>query len=55
MIWVDKAPGQTLNVFCESGCYHDNNLWGTLTYSDDSNICIAGLHAGMIKKSGGSF
>lgn len=43
-----------LNVACPAGCT-SGSLWGTTTYTDDSAICTAGIHAGLIPASGGQF
>lgn len=43
-----------LNVECPAGCT-SGSLWGTTTYTDDSSICTAGIHAGLIPASGGQF
>jgi hypothetical protein len=45
------AVGTTLNGTCPAGC--DGAIWGTDIYSDDSSICTAAIHAGVIPASGG--
>lgn len=43
---------QPLTCFCPPGAT-SGSVWGTLTYSDDSAICAAAVHAGAIPASGG--
>jgi hypothetical protein len=44
--------GARLSVVCPAGC-ESNAVWGTGIYSDDSSICAAAIHAGLIPASGG--
>ena len=46
-------PGATHTVTCPSGCGDHNPAWGTDIYSDDSSICTAAIHAGLITPAGG--
>ncbi|MEE6524621.1 hypothetical protein FKM82_024190, partial [Ascaphus truei] len=41
-------------VICPAGCHTEPwTVWGTDIYRDDSSICQAAIHAGMLTKSGG--
>ncbi|XP_007252805.3 macrophage mannose receptor 1 [Astyanax mexicanus] len=41
---VDK-----MSVHCPAGCAHETyNVYGTMTYRGDSNICAAAIHAGVV-------
>ena len=42
-----------LNVECPANCA--GGLWGTTIYTDDSSVCTAAVHAGVIPASGGQF
>ena len=46
-------PGAQHLVTCPPGC-GSNTAWGTTYYSDDSSVCTAGIHAGVITTSGGT-
>ena len=47
--------GDTLTVTCPAGC-SAGSIWGTDTYTNDSNICTAAAHAGVIDLAdGGTF
>ncbi len=39
---------------CPANC-EQRSIWGTTTYTDDSNICTAAQHAGIIGAEGGPF
>ncbi|XP_029474005.1 uncharacterized protein LOC115100013 [Rhinatrema bivittatum] len=44
----------TTNVSCPAGCLLlDINVWGTGIYTDNSSICRAAIHAGMLTNAGG--
>lgn len=47
------APGQSVVVTCPANCA--GTIWGTGTYTDDSSVCRAAIHAGVIPASGGQF
>jgi hypothetical protein len=47
-------PGATHTVTCPNGCT-SGSVWGTSPYSDDSSVCRAAQHAGIISASGGTF
>lgn len=48
------GPGTAFRVTCPSGCT-TSSVWGTNPYSDDSGICTAAVHAGVIPAGGGTF
>ncbi|HYO87525.1 MAG TPA: LCCL domain-containing protein [Candidatus Limnocylindrales bacterium] len=50
---IEGDVGTAVNVECPANC--TGGLWGTGTYTDDSAICAAGVHAGVIPASGGQF
>jgi LCCL domain len=43
---------KSFSVICSSGC-GSASIWGTDTYTTDSSICLAAIHAGVIKKESG--
>lgn len=46
--------GSRFTVFCEKGCSRkENNVFGDQVYTDDSSICQAGIHAGLLTDRGG--
>lgn len=45
--------GQRFTFQCPPGGPASGRLWGTDLYTDDSSICTAGVHAGVITLSGG--
>lgn len=55
--WGDNAvrfrgqPGQRLAVACPPG--EPSRVWGTDLYTDDSSVCTAALHAGLISADRG--
>lgn len=50
--WRDK-PGKLLSCTCPASPSERSPVWGTGTYSNDSYICKAAIHAGAIDRSGG--
>lgn len=47
--------GSSYTVTCPAGC-SQGSVWGTDTYTDDSDICTAAAHAGIISlEEGGTF
>jgi hypothetical protein len=50
-------PGSIHRVSCPSGCKQDlppwGGAWGTDTYSGNSRICVAAIHAGLSSDEGG--
>ncbi len=51
---ITGAAGTTLLVSCPRNCT-SGSLWGTGIYTDDSTVCLAAQHAGVITSSGGTF
>lgn len=53
----DTGDGTTIRVRCLPGCTplvaSDAGVWGDEMYSDDSYICQAAIHAGVIDDNGG--
>jgi hypothetical protein len=45
--------GTVYQVSCPADCQDNNYIWGTDTYSGNSAICTAGMHAGLISKTTG--
>ena len=45
--------GAVHTVICPAGC-GSSTIWGTGTYSDDSSVCSAAIHAGVITTAGGT-
>lgn len=45
--------GTRILVTCPAGDRVTGPLWGTEVYSDDSIVCLAGVHAGVITRNGG--
>lgn len=45
-------PGERYLVFCLPECT-SGSVWGTRTYTDDSAVCAAAVHAGTISALGG--
>lgn len=46
-----RAPAAFVAV-CPSGAAPQANVWGTGTYTSDSAICLAALHAGVLTRDG---
>ena len=42
-----------LDVSCPSGCKANSWAYGTDTYSGNSRICLAAIHAGLSSEDGG--
>lgn len=57
--WVRNAAeyrgkhGERFEYVC-SGPFTQGNVWGTAIYTDDSAVCTAAVHAGVIDRSGGT-
>lgn len=53
---ANHAPGMSYRVDCPAGCAATpRTIWGTDTYTTDSALCTAGIHAGVITDRGGQF
>lgn len=46
-------PGTHYTVACPAGC-SGSTIWGTGSYSDDSSVCAAAIHAGVLTAAGGN-
>lgn len=46
--------GARFRLSCPSGGATSGRLWGTDVYTDDSSICLAAIHSGIIGTSGGN-
>lgn len=43
--------GSVLHTFCPAECADTQSpIWGTDVYTDDSPVCVAGVHAGVLPK-----
>jgi hypothetical protein len=49
-----RGTGQSLACTCTAAKSSDGNVWGIGPYTDDSRICRAAVHAGIISASGGT-
>lgn len=49
----DTGDGTTIRVSCPALCTYATDVRGTEFYSDDSSICQAAIHAGIINASEG--
>lgn len=50
------SPGLTLRVTCPANGSIEHRVWGSNPYTDDSSICVAAVHAGLVTpQQGGSF
>jgi hypothetical protein len=50
---IQDAPGTAHLVACPPNCARSGGLWGTDTYTGDSGICRAAIHAGLLGNQGG--
>ncbi|WNG44739.1 protease B [Archangium minus] len=41
-------------IACSCGAVSGGSVWGTDLYTDDSNVCVAAVHAGAIPATGGA-
>ena len=57
--WATQAdslggqPGQRFALVCPGNGTLSSRVWGTGVYTDDSSICTAAVHAGLITKNSG--
>lgn len=49
-----RGSGATVTCFCPASASQEGTVWGTDTYTDDSAICAAARHAGVVGSRGGS-
>ena len=47
------ADGARMVATCPAGCADVGSVWGTDVYTDDSSLCRALLHAGVVGREGG--
>jgi hypothetical protein len=52
---AEMAIGSSASVACPANCSPSGRLWGTDVYTDDSQVCLAARHAGVIGPEGGAF
>lgn len=50
---VRGQNGQQFTFICPPGGRPDSRIWGTDLYTDDSSICVAAVHAGLITAANG--
>lgn len=52
---IDKSIGKCVSIICSGPCITDSSskVYGNKTYSKDSSICRAAIHAGAISSTGG--
>jgi hypothetical protein len=51
---VSLEIGQSAIFTCPAGCTEgDGSIWGTDVYTDDSSVCLAAIHAGVITSEAG--
>jgi len=60
---AEQCPGNATSLrggrdsyscYCLAANTQTGNVWGTMTYTDDSRICRAAVHAGVIGPDGGT-
>ncbi len=49
---LNKTATMSFSVMCPVNCT-SGSVWGTDLYTTDSAICVAAVHAGVIKEKGG--
>jgi hypothetical protein len=52
---ADLAVGDSVTLVCPADCSPSGRLWGTDAYTDDSQVCLAARHAGVIGPEDGAF
>lgn len=56
LLKLDLQIGDRFIAFCSSSCVDQSvNIYGSLVYSEDSSICKAAYHMGVIPANGASF
>jgi hypothetical protein len=48
-----RGTGDTVECSCTAAAASGGSVWGTDVYTDDSSLCRAALHAGVIGRDGG--
>lgn len=51
---LGAGEGSRVNVYCPPGCVQGPEVLGFEVYSDDSSVCRAAIHAGILGSRGGS-
>lgn len=49
-----RSEGGQLTCYCTAEATRGGSVWGSDIYTDDSNICRAAVHAGVIGSDGGT-
>lgn len=49
---LNKTATMDFSVVCPVNCT-TGSVWGTDLYTTDSSICVAAVHAGVVKEKGG--
>lgn len=49
-----RATSEALNCFCPPVDIDKSNVWGMDVYTEDSNICLAAVHYGVLTPAGGN-
>jgi hypothetical protein len=52
VVTAGKEIGAKFTVACPANC-SGGSIWGTDTYTTDSSVCMAGIHAGVITAAKG--
>jgi hypothetical protein len=47
----NQAPGQRVTYVCPATSANDAPVWGSSPYHDDSAVCVAAIHAGVLKEN----
>ena len=49
-----RGSGRSMRCLCSRSAASSGSVWGSGTYTDDSRICRAAVHAGQISSNGGA-
>src|SRR5690606_11955790 len=50
-----RGDDRPLTCSCDADSMKvDDSVWGTDVYTDDSNVCLAALHSGLLDEKGGT-
>lgn len=53
--FIEGNVGTTATITCPAGCLNNTgSVWGTDIYTDDSAVCTAAIHAGVLTNDGGT-
>lgn len=53
MLGREITPGDRLAIGCPAKGSTNQSIWGTDVYTDDSSVCVAAVHAGLINSRDG--